>query len=568
MVAKLAHEAENKDERCRREVLTLAVLMVLFILGIDLLFYPKTLEDAFITFRYSKHLAEGYGFGAWNTNGEKVEGYTTFLWMLMLAAAKPLNLKIATLAKIIGIISHMALSLLYLFFPLIRKSDLTTKDTPLGQHRDIFIFVSLILAFYLPLCWYSTGGMETVSFTLLVSLSLLGPLLTENVVLTTIPQVALVLMRPEGLLFAAACNILHLLWRRQAKQPIRPALLTLVAVIVTFLALTVFRLVVFGEIFPNTYYAKVVGGGTLHFTYGKKYVMDWSHYHQVWSFILFLTACICISSLYEKGFRKNLSLVFLLVFVIGYTFYIVKVGGDNPSALPFFRHVLHLMPFLSLLLATGLVNMITGPRPIRFALLTITLLTVNYQMLQAHRGRMLRDVVTGIKHYPTLTHAPHNEYYLWLAEITDSNTVIACSAAGELPFVVDHAVHIDMLGLSDHHIAHYGYFDPTGPIDSKTDMAYVLERRPDIIVGSSRLSAQKILKGFQMNQLLVGRSRMISNQNLLEHPIFKAEYLFLVNGPYKHQDRAIFMHRSYVANHPLNKNLHCIPVTKTRLYQY
>jgi hypothetical protein len=40
-------------------------------------------DDAYITMRYSRHLAEGYG-PVYNI-GEKVEGYSNFLWMLILS---------------------------------------------------------------------------------------------------------------------------------------------------------------------------------------------------------------------------------------------------------------------------------------------------------------------------------------------------------------------------------------------------------------------------------------------------------------------------------------------------
>jgi hypothetical protein len=405
--------------------------------------------------------------------------------------------------------------------------------------------------------------METITFVLLVSLSLLAPLLTEKVILIIIVQVALVLMRPEGPLFAVACNMLHLLRRWQAKQPIRPVLFGIIAAIATFLALTGFRLLIFGEVFPNTYYAKFAGSGIMHVQYGIRYVIMWIHYHQLWSFILCLTVCFCILSLYREGLRKNLSLVFLLVFVVCYTFYIVKVGGDNESPFPYWRHILHLMPFLALLLATGVVNMIPASRPIRFVVLIITLLAVNYQILNIQQGRMLKDAAYGMEHYPTLTHSPHNEYYLWMAQITDSNTVIASSLGGEFPFVVN-AVHIDILGLSDSHIAHYGRFEPFGPIDSKTDMAYVLERHPDIIEGY--ISGQRIVEGLPGKQI-VGRYRGQMSENLLNHPTFQTEYLFLIDGPYKYLDRAIFIRRSYWANHPLNKKLRCVPVVATSIYK-
>ena len=42
-------------------------------------------DDAYISFRYARNLADGLGL-VWNA-GERVEGYTNFLWTLMLAPA-------------------------------------------------------------------------------------------------------------------------------------------------------------------------------------------------------------------------------------------------------------------------------------------------------------------------------------------------------------------------------------------------------------------------------------------------------------------------------------------------
>ena len=41
-------------------------------------------DDAFISFRYARNLLEGHGL-VFNP-GERVEGYTNFLWVLELAA--------------------------------------------------------------------------------------------------------------------------------------------------------------------------------------------------------------------------------------------------------------------------------------------------------------------------------------------------------------------------------------------------------------------------------------------------------------------------------------------------
>ena len=62
----------HADRDTRLPKIVAAAVAVAMVLA-SLLFYSETQEDAFITFRYSEHLAEGYGFGAWNTTGERVD---------------------------------------------------------------------------------------------------------------------------------------------------------------------------------------------------------------------------------------------------------------------------------------------------------------------------------------------------------------------------------------------------------------------------------------------------------------------------------------------------------------
>ena len=42
-------------------------------------------DDAYISFRYARNLADGFGL-VWNI-GERVEGYTNFLWTLLMVPA-------------------------------------------------------------------------------------------------------------------------------------------------------------------------------------------------------------------------------------------------------------------------------------------------------------------------------------------------------------------------------------------------------------------------------------------------------------------------------------------------
>jgi hypothetical protein len=48
------------------------------------LWWPNTIDDAYITYRYAEHVARG--LGAVYNPGERVEGFSSPLWMASLAA--------------------------------------------------------------------------------------------------------------------------------------------------------------------------------------------------------------------------------------------------------------------------------------------------------------------------------------------------------------------------------------------------------------------------------------------------------------------------------------------------
>jgi hypothetical protein len=172
--------------------------------------------------------------------------------------------------------------------------------------------------------------------------------------------------------------------------------------------------------------------------------------------------------------------------------------------------------------------------------------------------RALSDSVRG--GYPSLVDRSTNPFVLWLARYCDAKTVVASPLGGELPYVID-AVHIDTLGLSDREIARRGRFDPDGPIDSKTDMAAVLDRRPDFVDGY--FPASRILAGQTREEVIQFRRQMADQ--MLGHPSFAEEYLFVANAPYQSCDRALFVRKGYLASHPLGAEIETRTIAETGL---
>src|SRR2546421_6687764 len=68
-------------------------------------------DDTFISFRYAEHLAAGHGL-VWNIGGPHTEGYTNFLFILLLAVTRLVTSDLLTVAQLIGILSTIATGLL------------------------------------------------------------------------------------------------------------------------------------------------------------------------------------------------------------------------------------------------------------------------------------------------------------------------------------------------------------------------------------------------------------------------------------------------------------------------
>jgi hypothetical protein len=153
------------------------------------------------------------------------------------------------------------------------------------------------------------------------------------------------------------------------------------------------------------------------------------------------------------------------------------------------------------------------------------------------------------------------EYFVWLGSLATPTTTISSSYAGAFPFRVD-AVHIDALGLNTPYIARHGTFDPDGPQDSKTDMHWVIEQRPDMVEGY--LSGLALRRGASSNDI-VGERRRKMILETVSSPTFQREYVFVRNAPYDRLDRAVFLRRDFWEAHPRRAELDCVPVADTAL---
>lgn len=499
----------------KREAVLIAAAAMTVAATLMALLSRVTFDDAYITFRYARHLAEGYGLGAWNRTGEHVEGYSSLLWTLLLAAAARLGVDIQLASKVLGVSAA-----LIVIAALVRRSD----------DRPAFL-AGLFLAVYVPFVLYAPSGMEAVAFTCLVTLALVGPAEWQPIVAPL-----LIAMRPEGAL-VAGIDVLGLAWRREHRRWI---VTTAIVAALTLAAIAIHRWATYHALAPNTYYAKVAGGGVGHLQLGVVYVGTWMLAHAM------VVAFLALGAVAVRRAGDRRGWMCLALFAL-YILYMASAGGDPPTAFPVWRQFVHVAPAWVLVAMTGLTSVAPHRRWVQVAAAIGLALAANVGILLVQERGGPR---------------PGNaDYAAWLASLATPATTISSSYGGALPYLLD-AVHIDALGLNTPYIARHGTFDPDGPQDSKTDMRWVVEQRPDIIEGY--LSGLALLRGADLNEIIGERRRKMILE-MVSSPRFQRDYVFVRNAPYDRMDRAAFLRRDFWETHPRRDTLDCVSVADTAL---
>src|SRR4051794_19779493 len=132
------------------------------VLVVHSLAYNFVTDDAYISFVYSRNFAE-HGELAFNL-GSPVEGYTNFLWTLILGLLMVLGISPEWSSRVLG--TACALVTLYVIFRATERA--LERKTPWAAIPSLLLACSSGFA-----CWTS-GGLETQLFTMLFAIALDG----------------------------------------------------------------------------------------------------------------------------------------------------------------------------------------------------------------------------------------------------------------------------------------------------------------------------------------------------------------------------------------------------------
>ena len=261
-------------------LLLLSLFIYLFILQLYAI-WPFTIDDMYITLRYAKNWAEGFGI-VWNIGEPPVEGYSNFSFLVLARLALMLDLNPVFFLKSVGVaglfLTCVAVYCLSRFWFSVRLA---------------FIPCFWILMYRGQIIW-TASGLETTIYEALIVFSVvflfkgLGYAAVQKSSSSNFSNpfyyfvyagvlLALASMtRPEAP--ALALLFLGILYFTK-KMKVQAVFLLVAAFLICFLPYFIWRCIFFGHLFPNSVYCKGLDGQ-------MAFMLDKQYFLLIWPFVL------------------------------------------------------------------------------------------------------------------------------------------------------------------------------------------------------------------------------------------------------------------------------------------
>ncbi len=288
-------------------------------------------DDCFISFRYAKNLVNGLGL-VFNA-GERVEGFTNFLWTILIAVGMKFDFDPVLFSTRLGIVFYGLTLLLFAY--------VSWRNRKNGSWVFVLPITTLALSLHHDFNVYATGGLETSMYTFLVSLAfvlLLYASATRQYFWAGFVLVLAMMTRPDGVLFLTASGLIVLL---SSRQPIRHTFFFLIPSVTIFLPYWILRYLYYGYFFPNSFYAK--SADLTYYSQGLEYAWLYIKTYYVFALVPLFGAVylwqkrrLVFSVNLWHTFRERMmepecmvrGIVLSALMILFYAFFIIRVGGD------------------------------------------------------------------------------------------------------------------------------------------------------------------------------------------------------------------------------------------------
>ncbi len=461
-------------------------------------------DDAYISFRYAQNAILGHGL-IFNP-GEKVEGFTNFLWTTLMIPLEGAGIDVGRASMVLGVL--FAILTIWL---VVRFAKFV--DAP----RGVGWLAALLLAVDGSFALWAVSGLETAMFAFLIFAGIFLYLreqsselfFTHHASRITLPFSGIffslaAMTRPEGLMVFAITVAHQAAWRVLAER--RLFTLRDVSRVILFFALFapywVGRWQYYHSFLPNSFHAKVsIEGPQAQIARGWRHLSQFVGVHLGW--LVLLPPIVALLKTDRRpatgdgsqqravaGHRSPVTRLFwstyFVAILIPYAAYIVYVGGDWSVG----RFFVPLLPPFYLLFSTGLVDMWIwfrdntlrnlGTTSQKLGITGAVLLAIMFLTASSWNGEY--GIFIGGFNAGTATLA-RETMGKWLRGNSPPGTWIAVDAAGQVPYFSGLPA-IDMFGINDWHIGRMNVATlGTGtPGHEKFDLGYVVWRAPKYVI--------------------------------------------------------------------------------------
>ncbi|MCF7809982.1 hypothetical protein K9N50_03230 [bacterium] len=411
--------------------------LVLAVLVIFAFHQPKLVDDAFISFRYAKNLVDGNGL-VYNP-GERVEGYSNFLWVLLTAGGYLLGMQPEHTAVALSIpIFAACLLLSYLLALSVLKN------------RNLSFVLMILVGTNWTISSFASSGLETplqllefLTIAYIIVLSIENEWSAKLTLALSIMLNISLLTRPD----AVVLTMVSLIICFRTKQHWKPkdVIVMIAPFLLILLPYIIWKYNYYGSILPNTYYAKV--HGLTGFKYGLFYA-----YLFLLSYLL-LPYIVVVKFFWRELIKINTAVGYLAFITAAWFLYVILVGGDFME----FRFFVPIIPLI-LILIIYVIAKHTSNVQLKYGLiLALFLGTLNTAF---GFGKPISG--WGVQNIATLTRPLTKDGGEWvrigkeLGRIfQDRDVSIALGMAGALPYYSGLKT-IDMMGMNDANIPFIG----------------------------------------------------------------------------------------------------------------
>lgn len=423
-------------------------------------------DDSFISYRYAKNLAHGYGI-TWNVGEQPTEGYTNFLLVLVLAPFIKTGLDPLLVTRILSVLSAMGLSLL--LFIMVKRY--------LKAEQSIAFVSALAFLISTNTSRLCTVGLETIifAFFLFIGFYFAVEFMEKNRLrylnLFGLSTFIAFLLRPEAI-FMAIIFLIVIIIKEKGQHGV---LLPMVKVLSMSLGLPLaiyllWKLYHFGSIFPNSFYIKVTSI-LWYSSLGLESIITFFVMHSKLLLLTLLSVSLCKDTNWHNS--RIFAILFICFYLLFYLYVdtLMDIGGRFLyPVIPFFFYLG--VPAI-MFLFRYLLNW-KGPFLIKIPVICLIFFHLfSWDIIGTFED--IRGALRGGDYYADKNSLMQKEYivakklmnYPYIRDIS-----IAIGDAGVIPYFTE-AYTIDTVGLND------SFISREKDIRKLTD--YLFSKRPILI---------------------------------------------------------------------------------------